>query len=214
LLHGLYLSCQERFGIDTLTDLELQHLCDELYLEDADFQLDLINPATGKWTTKRHRLNQRGDEASEKSREESVASFGIVLSLRGGAWVISPMEKGEELLVVHMATLIRGAQRAMDNDKDKSNRAVQISIKTGVPHSKRYHRQIPDDWVRFLVGTGNIVNNEQTSTTVLEIARSTAECERSWQRKKNKMGWTASVVGQNKLEEEKYSYINSLHPRR
>jgi hypothetical protein len=206
----------ERLG--QWSDLEYDMLVDELYADDHDFHLQLVDN-NDRWTTERHPLNERGDEDSTKDREDSVWGVGI-LDLRSGAWLV-PRDKsdtksaeGVVYLLLHWGTLLAGAKRAYDRDTTKQNKAVQLSVLSGVKHCKKYNKLMPPDAIRFKVDVGNVTNNSATTKTFLEVYRCTRHAEQAWAKKKHLMGWTCtSVGGQRRLDEKKFMFMNGLHPK-
>eukprot|EP00959_Pyramimonas_sp_CCMP1952_P433882 9085683-Pyramimonas_sp.AAC.1 len=155
-----------------------------------------------------------GDRASQLQRKESVETVGILCELRGGAWVMQAGEdKPEHYKTLHWATLCEGAELAWRADKHKRNRAVQMSVQKGIPHSKLYSRKINRVTIEFLVYLGNNLNTQVTSITMLEVWRSTAVVEPAWARKKKQERWTNESLGKQK-DTEKYKLINSLFPKR
>jgi len=81
-----------------------------------------------------------------------------------------------------------------------------MSIRTPIPRCNLYNQHTPDDVLRFLKDVGNITNDKTTITTPLEVWRSTAECEASFSREKQAMGWTIGSLGQSKMDEKKCVY--------
>ena len=57
---GSYVHPKERFG--NLSDKELQLVIDQTYRIPHSGHIDLVGP-DGEWTTRRHHLNDRGDES-------------------------------------------------------------------------------------------------------------------------------------------------------
>ena len=209
---GSYVHPKERFG--NLSDKELQLVIDQTYRIPHSGHIDLVGP-DGEWTTRRHHLNDRGDESSILHRQKSVEEVGILGGIRSGPWLI-PLQLGSRIVysVLHWATLLEGAERAYTNDPLKSNKALQLSVQEGLGDCKVFHPQCPDDVIRWLVDLGNSVNAESTVTTLLQVFRSTNDIEAGWKRKKQSCGWTTTSVGQSKLDEKKYLYIQGLHRKR
>eukprot|EP00972_Heterocapsa_arctica_P108430 15969741-Heterocapsa_arctica.AAC.1 len=85
---------------------------------------------------------------------------------------------------------------------------------TKVKGAKLYKRELPKDCARFLVEYGNLVNNEATGTTFLQVVRSTSLVEPAWARAKQAMQWTASSIGQGKLNDKKFEFAASMFPMR
>ena len=99
-------------------------------------------------------------------------------------------------------------------DTKKTNRVVQISINTPLLHCAVYHADTIDLICRWIVDYGNIVNNEQTETTIVQTYRSTGQLIRAFKRKASEAGWTAEDLGQKRMDILKLEYARSSYPRR
>ncbi|CAK0797438.1 unnamed protein product [Prorocentrum cordatum] len=214
---GKYADFADRCG-GTRSPLELLGMCEQLYCENADCRLSLVDE-TGLWTTDRHPLNAegRGDEDSVSQREESVTKIGII-DIRKGPWYMKCPEHmkrevrpGTQYLLFHWGTLLEGARRAFAKDGQKKNRTVQLSVMNGVKACKEFNIRMPKDAIRFLINVGNLVNDQQTPKTFVEILESTDSIEMAWTKKKNANNWSAPALGgQAKLEEYKFEFIKTL----
>jgi hypothetical protein len=206
------LRSQDRVGHDK-TQKEIQLFVDHHYCLDKDAHIPLLTKS-GQWSTKRHRLNDRGDESSIQARQRSVETVGILQDLRGGPFLIKSDAAPDEYEVAHWATLLEGAERAWRADKSKVNKAVQMSVVEGLRHCKIYSNRMPDDCVLFLKSTGNLLNAEATETTFLEVWRETTRVEAAWARRKSAMGWTTASVGVSALDDMKFNFVCGLLPNR
>ena len=205
---------QDRVGHDK-TQKEIQIFVDHNYCLDHDAQVSLVTKH-GQWATRRHRLNDRGDESSIQARQKSVETVGILQDLRGGPFLVKAPDASvnDEYEVVHWATLLEGAERAWRADKHKTNKAVQMSMLEGLNHCKIYSQRTPDDVIIFLKSTGNLLNSEVTETTFLEVWRETPRVEAAWARRKTAMGWTTLSVGVTALDDMKFKFVDGLLPNR
>jgi hypothetical protein len=211
---GLFVCTQDRVGHDK-TQKEIELFVNHHYLVNGDATVSLLTKS-GQWSTRRHRLNDRGDESSIQARQKSVETVGILQELRGGPFLIKVADSSinDEYEVAHWATLLEGAQRAWQADTAKSNKAVQMSVVAGLQHCKVYMARAPDDVVQFLKATGNLLNSEVTQTTFLEVWRDTARVEAAWSRRKIAMGWTTTSLGPSAHDELKFGFVCGLLPRR
>ena len=117
---------------------------------DSDFHLQYIDQETGEWVAERHPLNDRGDVSSELQKCDSIKKYGLILDMSSGAWLVDKVaHKCKRFSVVHMATRIGGLRRAWQEDQDRTNAMVQMSLRRGMEHCKRYKNTIPDWAVRF-----------------------------------------------------------------
>ena len=166
----------------------------------------------GRCTTHRHPVNDRGDESTEANRERCVSEVGIVPA-RGGPWVVAvdkskpgmdTFPAGVQYLVLHWASLLAGARRAYFNDKERKNRVVQLTVREGVSECKYYNPKTPGFVLKFLVHMGNIVNMAVTGITVLQVWRSTADCEQGFQQMRTKYKWETGNLPKSKLDEKKF----------
>ena len=187
-------------------------LVDELWLDDGDYHFQFMDQRR-KWTSLRHPRNAfRGSPDSLHELVDSVESIGVVMGMRGGVWTQSSQE-GEEL-VLHAATLCEATRAAVENDKGLRNKALQVTVSLGMPHSKRYSKRMPPDVADFLIMLGNKTNKMSTETGILEILKSTSECEIAFNRRKKTMNWTVSALGQARMEDKKFHVASSLYPKR
>ena len=204
------------------TDFEIADLVDQIYLEEDDVTMSLVD-AMDMWTSARHPLNDRGDEDSVLDREQSVNAVGI-LDLRTGPWFIERTKDQQKIcnvfpphvkfLLMHWGTLLSGAERAYKKDTKKVNKAVQVSVKNGVKHCKKYSSKTPDDVIKFIVAKGNWVNDKQTPPTFLEVFRCTKECETGFSKKRTSMGWTTNRMTQGHIDKLRFLYVQGLWPKR
>ncbi|MDA8583559.1 hypothetical protein N9L68_04980 [bacterium] len=187
---------REAFG--DIPETQLLKCIDKVYRfptqGPADAHLDLVDDQ-GRWTSWRHPENDRGDEASEEARESSVDEVGIVPS-RGGPWLVAvdkdnpkhaSFPVGVLCLVLHWASLLSGARRSWLKDVKKENRVVHLTVREGVDDCRKYHPKTPTWAIKFLVHMSNIVNNIVTGITILQVYRSTVDCERAFNKAKQKL---------------------------
>jgi hypothetical protein len=213
--NDLYINIQERLG-QHLSVVEMLALVDVIYLEDGDATIALVDERD-RWTSKRHPLNSRGDEDSEQQREDGVDKVGI-LDIRKGPWYIDAAADSDDaameanILLLHWGNLLAGARRSYVKDKKRENKAVQLSVRAGVKHSKRYSRQTPNDVLMFLVDTGNITNDSNTPTTFIEHYRATRGHEQAWSKKKIAMGWNTNNMSGKEHDLRKHAFIEGLCP--
>ncbi|CAK0831730.1 unnamed protein product [Prorocentrum cordatum] len=214
---GKYADFADRCG-GTRSPLELLGVCEQLYCENADCRLSLVDE-TGLWTTDRRPLNAegRGDEDSVSQREESVTKIGIVDIRKGPRYMKCPehmrreVRPGTQYLLFHWGTLLEGARRAFAKDVQNINRTVQLSVTNGVRACKEFNLRVPKDAIRFLIDVGNIVNDQQTPKTFVEILENTVGIEKAWTNKKSANAWSAPALGgQAKLEECKFEFIKTM----
>jgi hypothetical protein len=124
------------------------------------------------------------------------------------------MGQDQSFECLHWGTLFEATKRAWLADTKKENKAVQLTMATEVKGAKLYKRELPKDCARFLVEYGNLVNNEATGTTFLQVLKSTQVVEPAWTRAKQAMQWTASSIGQGKLNDKKFEFASSMFPMR
>lgn len=184
---GIYDSIHDRFGKD-VSDDELFALCEKFWGVDMDRAVALQS-AAGKQMIKRHPLNDRGDLGSKIGLKKSIESLGMLLYLRMAPFLVET-DVVDEYLALHWATTIEAMHVAYEDDKEKANRAVQMSMATGLPHARIYHKKIPADGARFLKEYGNKGNDQCTKKTVLECYRESIRIEKGWERRKKDMNWT------------------------
>ena len=89
-----------------------------------------------------------------------------------------------------------------------------MSVKNGLVNVKVFHMRSPRLVITYIKDLGNCVNTQATSSTFLEVLRSTETCDKGWNRKKLTMQWTNASLGQSEFEKKKLAYYNSVHPGR
>ena len=77
---------QDRVGHDK-TQKEIQIFADHNYCFDHDAQVPLVTKH-GQWATRRHRLNDRGDESAVQARQKSAETVGTLQDLRGAPFLV------------------------------------------------------------------------------------------------------------------------------
>ena len=75
-------------------------------------------------------------------------------------------------------------ERAVLDDKAKTNRCVQLSLANCLQNVKIYRRQTPDYVLKFLINKGNLTNSQMTETAVLQKWECTDEVERAFNKNK------------------------------
>eukprot|EP00959_Pyramimonas_sp_CCMP1952_P370984 7769319-Pyramimonas_sp.AAC.1 len=71
-------------GWENLSETDLSIAVDDAFLHEANVHVDFRKG--DKWVVERHPLNKRGDEATERGRQEGVETIGVLHELRTGAW--------------------------------------------------------------------------------------------------------------------------------
>ncbi len=208
-----YTSAKDKYGHD-LTDTEILRKIDEDWLLDNNFHLSLVDPDTQEWLAWRHPENDRGDESTEMKRKASVESIGIVPGIRKGAWIMKQGSNSKRHWLLHFASLCGGLRRAWVEDRNKENHMVQHSVAAGIEGCKLYDHKMPAYCCRFLKDLGNKLNDEATSTTFLEVYRSTKDVDPGWNRRKRLFGWTNQSLGNAKYDEKKFEYIDLIFENR
>ena len=111
---GRYTHITQRFGTD-LSPQELKLICDETMVVDKNTDIPFVD-ATGAWCIDRDPRNDRFDASTERKRQVSVETNGVLQGLREGAWLRrqDPNRGGssnaDRWWAFHWATLIQGAK--------------------------------------------------------------------------------------------------------
>ena len=79
---------------------------------------------------------------------------------------------------------------------------------------KTYHQKTPIFILRFLVHVGNLVNNIVTGITVLQVYRSTGDCEKAWVQFKNKLKLKNSSSKKEGADEKKFVFVLGMFHNR
>ena len=199
------------------SDPEILKWVDEKFLVTDSLNLNLLTPK-GEFAVDRHRenLHDRGDEDSVARRQQSVEEIGIRQELRSPPWLVQHPKLGvdDRFQALHWGTLFEGAKRAWLKDTQKVNPAVQTTINTPIKAAKLYRRDLTRDAARFLVEYGNLLNEEATATTILQVWRSTTVVEPAWTRHRHSKQWTAAALGQQLLNEKKLEFASVMYPGR
>ena len=192
---------KDRLGAN-ISDLNALAWIDSKFLLSDSFSFDLITK-DNEFAVERHACNlaDRGDEDSVLQRQRTVESVGIRQELRSPPWVSQWPSLGvdNKFQALHWGTLFESTKRAWAADTKKANDILQATLASKITSVKLYSRNLTRDAAKFLVDYGNKFNEHATSTTVLEIWRSTFQVEQGWLKKKGAMGWTSTSLGQGPL---------------
>ena len=165
-------------GVPTadLTVDVLQEYIDDWYCTDQDYTHSILRP-DGTMNSRRGEFNDRGDEATIRSRALSVSTIGIVQQ-RLGPWLIASAPGDNSVdEVYHWASLLEGVERCVSADSSKKNVILWKSIARPLKHSKRYDYRMPEDARKMLKFLGSQVNDEVTEVTILEKYRASEQAE-------------------------------------
>ena len=125
-------------------------------------------------------------------RAASVDSIGLI-RVREGPWFRYLYRQGvvckTRYKVFTWGNLLAGAKISYYKDKNRQNRAVQLSVRAGIAKSRRYDHLMPDDACTFLVEIGNVTNSLVTNPGILDLLMATPECEKSWTAQKAEHKW-------------------------
>ena len=197
------------------SDAECAALIDELYMIDGNYTLHLTT-SNNEWRVKRGVGNDsRSNMAAVMSRKTSVENIGLILAMRKSPWLVAPAPGSDGLdEVMHWATILEGTKEAWLADTNRENKLVQLAVSTPIPGCKRYDHRMPMHARKFLAYWGNITNSEVLDVTVIEVWKSTAECDAGWARRKSAMGWSLGNTSQATLDMKRFEYACALYPRR
>ncbi|CAK0887444.1 unnamed protein product, partial [Prorocentrum cordatum] len=166
----------------------------------------------GTFAIKRDPWNSgRGDKASVAKRKKSIQTIGFVTDARGGADLIQneDLAADDEYYACHYATICEGVAAAAEEDVNRSNPHVQYTLKLGLPGCKIYRRQTPIWGRKWLKHKGNMLNEEMTRTTIIEIWAMTAEVTAAFKRREDKLRVTgAPRISQAALDSKKLNFAN------
>ena len=76
---------------------------------------------------------------------------------------------------------------------------------------KVYSRRMPIDGQDFLVKYGNLMNEENTTVTPLQVWRYTVTVESGFCKQKNTMQWSLTSLGAAVLDERKLDFANGMY---
>jgi hypothetical protein len=178
-------------------------ICDELYLVESKKAVSCLD-SSGQWALFRHKHNERGDTSSKVRRQQSVEEIGILQDIREPPWVMAASDgHAEHWDLIHWATLLAdGARAAWEADVQKKLRTVQLAVNTKIENCKVFNKRMPKAVVLFYVDYANMLNNESTATTFLQVWRSTKEVKLGFKVKKQQMGWSMENMTSTKLNDK------------
>ena len=133
----------------------------------------------------------RGEKATRFKREVSIQTIGYVPDARGGAFVCEheDVTKDDEFYVQHYASLCEGVEDAIAEDKEGTNPHVQMTLRSQMTNVKVFRRTTPIWGRKFLKYRGNLLNDQVTKITILEIWQLTPEIHEAFGRHRKVMGW-------------------------
>jgi len=179
------------------------------------------------WVCERHPDNLRGDASAIASRKGSVERIGVLTGVRSGPWLLprdevtvvllSDQSTGKRTIVqryylLHWASLYEGLKAALEDDPQRKNKVVQMSLTQGLSGCRVFHKRTPTYIRSYIIDVANDTNSEQSATTFLQVLLSHDVVEAAWMRKKSQFGWTTASESQASLDEKKFSCANGLFP--
>ena len=72
---------------------------------------------------------------------------------------------------------------------------------------------MPADACKWLVNYGNIVNEDVTVVTPIQVWQYTAEVEAAFAKQKSVMGWTLSELGPKVMDAKKLEFANGMYDK-
>ena len=108
----------------------------------------------------------------------------------------------DEFYACDHATLSEAFSECLDEDPNGENALIQIALRGGLQNSKIYRRQTPVWGRKFLKSKGNMLNEQCTTTTIIELWTMTAEIVVGFLRHKKKLNLDGPtpVMDARKLE--------------
>ena len=211
---GYFVTLDQRLGGEP-TDLEKLEFCDKHYLRQGPVD---VAPVTedGEFAIERDEHNDRGDEASIQKRADSIAKVGLLKDLGFGPFLrMYPrhMNIHNKFKSMHFATRCEGLKRCWLADTKKENRVVQLSIQGKLKNCKIYAAEMPVDAIKFMIHYGNIMNDEVTSVTPLQVWRYTAQVEPAFIKQKSLMCWNLTDLGPKVMDQKKLDFANSMYDK-
>ena len=85
---------------------------------------------------------------------------------------------------------MEGTEDAWRADTQKTNRCVQLAVRTPIKHVRRYTFRLPDDAVFYVIQRGNVTNDQVTNVGPLEQMADAIIINHRWGKKKKSLGWT------------------------
>ena len=211
-LRDCYEHIRDRLGQD-YTDVEMLGWIDSKFLLSKNYSLKLITDH-GAFAVKRHRENwkDRGDAASISSKEKSVETFSIRQEWRSPPWLVQHenVENDAEVQSLHWGTLFDGTESGWRKDHAKVKKMIQLAVNTIIQHCRLYSRNITKGAARFLVGWGNLKNDDCTTIIIMAVWRSTCDIEPAWARHKNLKCLDKDQHGSAVLDTEKLELANNM----
>ncbi|CAK0826949.1 unnamed protein product [Prorocentrum cordatum] len=174
-------------------------------LENLVFRLHARQPRwlplvhEGKFTMTRDPANRRC---------KSVETIGICKVCKG-PWVIPAGEN--QWTVLHWASLLEGAEMAMEKDPHKKNRTVWIALEAGCDSAVEFDPNLPDDVKDYVIELGNATNVSTLVVTVLQVFMSTETILFGWAIQKEKVTATGDGCGGAlTLYARRHAYANTV----
>ena len=152
--------------------------------------------------------------SSRMQKRKSIKDVGLVPSGEGPFLVQGEDPSSDEHTEsLHWATRIESTDDARLEDVEQSNPNVQLALKQGVPNCKLYLRKMlwHPECCQHLKMWGNRLNDVKTSTSPLEVWRSSSVVESTFRRKvQQNPGWTIAALGQSAYDAKKLSVAQAL----
>ena len=193
---------------------EYHEILDVFFLINGDFSLPLVDGDS--WTTERAPTNHsRGDLSSVDQLDGSIWDVGLLSTSGCGPFLMRRFDNGKVVenryWALHFATRLTAVRNCWMRDKDKTNIAVQLSLRAGVGRCKLYSHEVTADQQTFLVEMGNLNNDKVTGTTILQAWRATKEVSEAFAKRRVVMSWTIASLGQSKYDSLKFQVADGLY---
>ena len=110
--------------------------------------------------------------------------------------------------MLHWALLYEGLKAALEDDPQRKNKVVHMSLTQGLSGCRVFHKRTPTYIRSYIIDVANDTN----SATFLQVLLSHDVVEAAWMRKKSQFGWTTASESQASLDEKKFSCANGVFP--
>ena len=209
-----YKLIQDMFG-DQHTQQELKVIVDGLMLISRPKKIRVLD-THGSYALHRDPFNDKGDEGSILARQQCLERIGFIPGIRDGPMVRKhPVVKDHWNLLSGATMFAQGLRRAWEKDVQKLNGFIQAAVNGPIENAAEYHHDTNEAMATFLVEFNNLVNGEDTQTTIVQSWRSTGPTDKSWERKKKENGWSADFFGGQKVfNSRRLLFAKTLHPMR
>ena len=141
----------------------------------------------GEWCISREAYNDRGDEGTIQKRMNSIMISGFRTDLRGSSFLIETEDQNKRD-ASHWASLLQGAERLWR--AQPGHVGLKNVLATGIP-AKVYRKETPAYARVWLKDYGNLLSDNTTMTTPLEVWRSSLRVGASFDQQK--MQWVGRM---------------------